>query len=88
MALFGDSTKSFDFMKFFLIFLLWVIGSWIIIKQMDKFDREGSFMFNEKNYRITGVTKEDIEENGEENADDSNKKRKSLKLEIEQNNDR
>jgi len=87
MPLFGGTrTKSFDFIKFFVIFLLWILGSWVIIQQVDKIDREGSFMFSDKNYRITEIRMEEVEgENEDENTGSSEDKilKKSLRLELE-----
>ncbi|MFC1613596.1 hypothetical protein ACFL23_04685 [Patescibacteria group bacterium] len=66
-------------LSFFFIFLFWILGSWLIIKQVDKIDREARFIFNDKNYRITDIEIEEVE--------DSNtgvsKNKKILKLELE-----
>ncbi|MFC1615258.1 hypothetical protein ACFL2L_00480 [Patescibacteria group bacterium] len=59
--------------------MFWILGSWLIIKQVDKIDREARFIFNDKNYRITDIEIEEVE--------DSNtgvsKNKKILKLELE-----
>lgn len=40
--------SRFDLIRFFVIFLAWIIGAWVIVYNVNKIEREGLFMFNEK----------------------------------------
>ncbi|MFH0854466.1 MAG: hypothetical protein V1891_03160 [bacterium] len=47
--------RSFDLVRFFAIFLAWIIGAWFIIYNNNKIEREGLFMFD----RELGIEKQD-----------------------------
>lgn len=40
--------SRFDLIRFFVIFLAWIIGAWAIVYNVNKIERESLFMFNEK----------------------------------------
>ncbi|MFH1191953.1 MAG: hypothetical protein V1655_00585 [bacterium] len=42
--------RRFDFVRFFFIFLVWIIGAWFIIHNVNLADREGFALFNGTSY--------------------------------------
>ncbi|OGF21738.1 hypothetical protein A2Y83_01235 [Candidatus Falkowbacteria bacterium RBG_13_39_14] len=61
--------SRFDLIRFFVIFLAWIIGAWAIVYNVNKIEREGLFMFNEKldfERQEQKINDAGIEGNGEE----------------------
>ncbi|MFH0856416.1 MAG: hypothetical protein V1860_00780 [bacterium] len=46
MFLNSERCRSFDIVRFFLIFLVWFAGIWAILHTMNKVEKEGMAMFD------------------------------------------
>lgn len=53
------SIKQFDWIKFSIIFIVWIVGCWIIIDLNNKVKEETSAMFDSQNY-VNMMRKEEM----------------------------